>query len=264
MTRQVGILKKQCVVAAQCVFLKEREFAMWICDRDNLKVITGPLKDLLVKAVKLTMGDLEEMLKSDIKKQKNNKKIKLKKLSYMNNAFASLSLHEKISAIHFVADHLFDAEKEAPQLELWMDATVDVLFSRIESHILKFVNDQDNEIKKLTINSYKEYFPKEIMKKERKRMEEEIGDFEDDEECVYEVDAHKIEKEEFWSEIIESLRDVILFDRDFEMFEMLEGLDLKVRDRICGDFGINLDRRLPKELLEEKDIHNKILQVLAM
>jgi hypothetical protein len=48
------------------------------------------------------------------------------------------------------------------------------------------------------------------------------------------------------------------------MFETLEGLDLKVRDKICGDFGINLDRRLPKELLEEKEVHNKILQVLAM
>ena len=255
---QVGILKKQCVVAAQCDFFKkEREFAMWICNKNNLEVITGSLKDLLVKAVKLTMGDLEEMLKSDIKKQKNNKKIKLKKLSYMNDAFASLSLHEKISAIHFVADHLFDAEKEAPELKLWMDATVDVLFSRIESHILEFADDHDNEIKKLTINSYKEYFPKEI-------MEEEIGGFEGDEGCAYEVDAHKIEKEEFWSEIIESLRDVLLFDRDFEMFEMLEGLDLKVRDQICGDFGINLDRRLPKEILEEQDVINKVKLVLAM
>lgn len=229
----------------------------WMCDKDNLEIITGPLKDLLVIAVKLTMGDLEKMLKSAMKKQKNNNKIKFKKLRYINDAFASLSLHEKISAIHFVADNLFDAKKEAPELELWMDATVDVLFSRIESHILEFVDDQDNEIKKLTINSYKQYFPKE-------RMEEEIGGFEYDEDRAYEVDAHKIEKKEFWREIIESLRDVILFDRDFEMFETLEGLDLKVRDKICGDFGINLDRRLPKELLEEKEVHNKILQVLAM
>ena len=37
---QVGILKKQCVVAAQCDFTKEREFAMWICNNGQ-KVIVG-------------------------------------------------------------------------------------------------------------------------------------------------------------------------------------------------------------------------------
>ena len=264
---QVGILKKQCVVAAQCGFTKEREFAMWTCDTENLKVITGPLKDLLVTALKLTMSDLGMLLKSAMEQQKNNKEVKIKKLSYGNDAFTSLSLHEKISAIHFVATHLFDAEKEAPELELWMDATIDVLFSRIESHILVFNTDKDeskfvNEIKKLVIKAYVEHFPKKAMEESNDGLED--GEDYTYEDRVYKINAHKIKGKEFWLEIIESLRDVILFNRDFEMFEMLEGLDLKVRDRICGDFGINLDRRLSKELLEKDDVRDKILEVLSM
>jgi hypothetical protein len=222
---------------------------MWICETDNLKVITGSLKDLLVTALKLTMTDLGILLKSAIKQQKNNKEVKLKKLSFGNDAFESLSLHEKISAIHFVSTHLFDTEKEAPELTLWMDATIDVLFSRIENHISVFNNDKDemkfvNAIKKLVIKAYLEHFPKEAMDETNEGFED--GEDYSYEDRVYKINAYKIKDEIFWREILESLRDVILFDRDFEMFEMLGKL------------------KLPKELLVEEDVRDKILQVLSM
>ena len=221
---------------------------MWKCNNDQ-KVIDRTLKDLLVYSLKLTMSDLGMLLKSAMEQHENNKEIKLKELSYGNDAFASLSLPAKISAIHFVATHLFDAEKEAPGLELWMDATVDVLFSRIESHILVFNNDKDeakfvNEMKKLVIKAYVEHFPEEAMKD----SDNEFGDGEDYtyEDRVYKINAHKIKGKEFGLGIIESLRDVILFDADFEMFEMLGGLEL------------------PKELLKKEDLRDKILEVLSM
>jgi len=228
---------------------------MWICNREQ-EIVTGPLKDLLVQGIKLTMQDLVNP-----KKNKNGK-ITNKKFNYMNKAFAKLSINEKITAVHFVATHLFDDKKEAPELEMWMDATVDVLFSRVEAHISRFDNDEIdfefvNELKKMIVESYKEFFPEEIMEKD-------LGGFKDGEDRIYKENAHEIKDKDFWIETIEDLRDVILFDRDFENCEDIERLDAVEKNHLCETLRINPNSRLPKELLEEGDVIKKVQQVLSL
>lgn len=231
-------------------FYKERCFIMWICNRDQ-EVVTGPLKDLLVQSIKLIMSDLVDP------KQNKNGKITIKKYKYMNKCFAKLSTNEKVTAIHFVATHLFDDKNEAPELEMWMDATVDVLFSKMEDHISKFDHEFVKDLKKMIVESYKEFFPEE-------KMEELFGGFEEGEDRIYKENAHEIKDKEFWIETIEDLRDVILFDRDFENCEDIERLDAVEKNHLCETLRINPNSRLPKELLEEGDVIKKVQQVLSL
>jgi hypothetical protein len=50
----------------------------------------------------------------------------------VNEFFLNFSVFEKIYAMHSVLEYLF-SEKEVKKLDLWMEATIDVFFSMMES-----------------------------------------------------------------------------------------------------------------------------------
>ena len=234
---------------------------MWICDRENLKVITGSLKDLLINAGSLLMYDLfsENMVRNKvnfdaIEKLENN--IDSFYCSY-NELFAKLSFEEQIYAIHFVLSHMFDKKKKAPPLEMWMEAAIDILFNRVLSYILIV----DDEMKRLVVKAYKEYFKKE--KFEEFQDEYDKDDFEV---IIYEKNAHKIkDNDEFWEHAIESLKDVVLFDRDFDLISIIENTNKENKELICNFLRINIEGQyLPAMKIEKKTIVKMINDLLDM
>lgn len=116
----------------------------------------------------------------------------------INEFFLDLSAFEKIYAMHSVLEYLF-SENEVKSLDLWMEATIDVFFSMMESCVsveLDIPKDEDEEYRfrtrKLIKNALKE-------NTEFKRINE------------------KNKNINYWLEKIDLLKNVILGESDFEL-----------------------------------------------
>lgn len=83
-------------------------------------------KDDLNKILKLNDYDPDELVKS-LKRSTCDKKF--------NRYFDKLPNTEKIYAIHFVLDNMFDKEKPAPKLRAWNESAISALFSQISNDV---------------------------------------------------------------------------------------------------------------------------------
>lgn len=185
---------------------------MWNLANEQ-KFIKGSLRELLVESAHLMMHDLGEPM--SMTKLKDSRTFDCR----YNEIFLNLSMYEQVYAIHFVLDHIFDEGREAPELQMWMDAAIDMLFNRVERALKRACKTAKYDIRNLVIDAYKEHYTKKDMMDEYEMSEEVWGV---DDEMPYTEDAHKIRDYEFWHEIVESLRDVVLHDRDFEDVVMFD------------------------------------------
>jgi hypothetical protein len=231
---------------------------MWICNNGQ-KVITGPLKNLLVDAAHFMISD---MVGFDLPQDMRNKKIieeVIRALNHedeiiaeLNPIFERLSSFEKIYATHYVLNHLFNSEVEAPDLSLWMEGTIDVLFNLIISNIKVEIDDEDKideeefkyRIRKLTIEAAKQY---------------------SDEKDIRKKNIEKIKKIDFWIDQIEILKDQILLDDDFNRIPSIENMSKEKRKLVCDFLGINIaGQHLPTMKIENKTIVKMINDILKM
>jgi hypothetical protein len=228
---------------------------MWICN-DFGDVIKGELKVLLTSAGKLLIEDL--LIPNNLTKKgkiKTNFIESLKKGDIRNDDFdcsmnqvsLNMSVFENLYAIHFVLSHLFDDKKETPDLEMWMEATIDLLFEKIKSNIIGILDcyeeHRDKDYINLLIKAYRDEYPKQD--------EDKDDDSDDYYSLVYKEGAEAIEDNEFWIFIIEELKDVILLDRDYEMVDMINNSTNK--EMLCNFLGINIE----SDNLNKKNLSNK-------
>jgi hypothetical protein len=253
-----------CYYCPQCV-LKQREFAMWICDRKNLinepstLLITGPMKTLLLNAAHFMIYD---MVGFDLPQDMRNKKIieeviqtlnqEDEIIAELNPIFENLSPFEKIYATHYVLTNFFNNKIKAPYLSLWMKSTIDVLFNIILSNIKCEIDDEDEidqeefkyRIRKLLIEAAKQYSPEKNIRKKN---------------------IEKTKKVDFWIDQIEILKEEILLDDDVNNISIIENTSKEKRELICDFFGINIEEQyLPTIKIEKKTIVKMINDILKM
>ena len=185
---------------------------MWNLANEQ-KFIKGSLRELLVESAHLMMHDLGEPM--SMTKLKDSRTFDCR----YNEIFLNLSMYEQVYAIHFVLDHIFDEGREAPELRMWMDAAIDMLFNRVERALKRACKKAKYDIRKLVIDAYREHYTREDMMDEYEMSEEVWGA---DDEMPYTKGAHKVRDIQFWLEVVESLRDVVLHDRDFEDVVMFD------------------------------------------
>ena len=220
-------------------------YNMWICN-NNQKVITGPLKTLLINAAHFMIND---MVGFDIPQDMRNKKTieetiqtlneEHEIVAYLNPIFENLSSFEKIYATHYVLTHLFNSKVKAPDLSLWMEGTIDVLFNLIISNIEVEIDDEDGiddekfkyRMRKLIIEAAKQYSnEKDIRKK----------------------NIQKIKNAEFWIFQINILKFLVLSDEfEDDMEDAEAGIELK-------------GEHLPTIKLKKKTIVKMINDILKM
>lgn len=196
-------------------------YNMWICN-NNQKVITGPLKTLLINAAHFMIYDMVDI---SIPQDMRNKKIieetiqtlneEHEIVAYLNPIFENLSSFEKIYATHYVLTHLFNSKVKAPDLSLWMEGTIDVLFNLIISSIEVEIDDEDGiddekfkyRMRKLIVEAAKQYSnEKDIRKK----------------------NIEKIKNADFWVYQIDILRCLVLSDEfEDDMEDAEAGTELK-------------------------------------
>jgi hypothetical protein len=220
-------------------------YNMWICN-NNQKVITGPLKTLLINAAHFMIYDMVDI---SIPQDMRNKKIieetiqtlneEHEIVAYLNPIFENLSSFEKIYATHYVLTHLFNSKVKAPDLSLWMEGTIDVLFNLIISSIEVEIDDEDGiddekfkyRMRKLIVEAAKQYSnEKDIRKK----------------------NIEKIKNADFWVYQIDILRCLVLSDEfEDDMEDAEAGTELK-------------GEHLPTIKLKKKTIVKMINDILKM
>jgi hypothetical protein len=221
-------------------------YNMWICN-NNQKVITGPLKTLLINAAHFMINDMVGFdLPQDMRNKKTIEEIiqtlneEDEIIADLNPIFENLSPFEKIYATHYVLTHLFNSKVKAPALSLWMEGTVDVLFNIIISSIKVEIDDEDEidqekfkyRMRKLVVEAAKQYSSeKDICKK----------------------NIEKIKNADFWIYQIDILRSLILSVDAFEddMEDVEAGTELK-------------GEHLPTIKIEKKTIVKMINDILKM
>ena len=219
---------------------------MWMCSNGQ-KVVTGTLKNLLIDAgcqIVSDMTSLDSPHEFDLRKTECiNEVIETLKEEDVINAplnyvFEKLSPFEKIYSVHYVLSHLFNDKNEAPNLSLWMEATIDVLFEIIKTNVITDIETEDDEDKfetrELIIKSCKEHY-----------SEEEEPD-------IYKKDSEKIKDVSFWENQIDNLKDLVLF---YEFDQKAE--DCERGFKFEGE-------HLPKIKIGKKTIVKMIKDILKM
>ena len=219
---------------------------MWMCSNGQ-KVVTGTLKNLLIDAgcqIVSDMTSLDSPHEFDLRKTECiNEVIETLKEEDVINAplnyvFEKLSPFEKIYSVHYVLSHLFNDKNEAPNLSLWMEATIDVLFEIIKTNVITDIETEDDEDKfetrELIIKSCKEHY-----------SEEEEPD-------IYKKDSEKIKDVSFWKNQIDNLKDLVLF---YEFDQKAE--DCERGFKFEGE-------HLPKIKIGKKTIVKMIKDILKM
>lgn len=227
---------------------------MWMCSNGQ-KVVTGTLKNLLIDAgcqIVSDMTSLDSPHEFDLRKTECiNEVIETLKEEDVINAplnyvFEKLSPFEKIYSVHYVLSHLFNDKNEAPNLSLWMEATIDVLFEIIKTNVITDIETEDDEDKfgndkkytfetrELIINSCKEHFGEE------------------EEPDIYKKDSEKIKDVSFWENQIDNLKDLVLF---YEFDQKAE--DCERGFKFEGE-------HLPKIKIGKKTIVKMIKDILKM
>jgi len=236
-------------------------YNMWICN-NNQKVITGPLKTLLINAAHFMIYDMVDI---SIPQDMRNKKIieeiiqtlneECEITADLNPIFENLSPFEKIYATHYVLTHFFNSKIEAPNLSLWMESTIDVLFNLIESHLTEEIDTEDEDwededqkfkysMRKLVIEAAKQY---------------------SDEKNIHKKNIEKNKQVDFWIDQIEFLKEQILFDDDFNSIPSIENTSKETIELVCSFLGINIEgQHLPTMKLEKKTIVKMINDILKM
>ena len=191
---------------------------MWICNNGQ-KVIVGSLKSLLISAGHLVIYDLlgfekqihEHGYELEINNSNTMQIIQILKedenkiVANLNSVFENLSSFEKIYAIHYVLNHLFDSQTKAPDLSLWMDSTIDALFSVIKAIVI-----EETKNKSKNGCSYFKYI-------NRSRVVEAVKEYFPDDEIIESIDD-----ELYWLDKIDSLLNCILLNDNFNYVQNIE------------------------------------------
>ncbi len=237
------------------ILQKKEYFAMWTCNNGQ-KVITGPLKNLLVDAAHFMIDDmtsLESPQDVDLRKPECiNEIVETLKEDVrinppLNYVFEKLSPFEKIYSMHYVLSHLFNDKNEAPNPSLWMEATIDALFETINTNVIidieteadedRFGNDKEYTFRtrELIVKSCKEHFSDEA------------------DPDIYKKDSKKIKDIVFWSYQIDDLKNLVLFSCEFD------------QNVEYSENGAELEgEHLPKIKIEKKIIAKMIKDILKM
>jgi hypothetical protein len=230
---------------------KIKRFIMWICNSGE-KVISGFLKNLLVGAGHLIIYDLlgfeKQIHEHGYELEINNsntmqiiqtlKQDENKIVATLNPVFENLSSFEKIYAIHYVLNHLFDSQTKAPDPSLWMNSTIDVLFNIIKANVIEEIeNKNDSQFnyfnRSYVVKACKEYFPNDET-------------------------IENIDDELYWEDKIDSLLNCILLNNDFNNVQIIEKIKtIKGSVEIEGQY-------LPTMKVEKKTIVKMIKDILEM
>ena len=229
---------------------------MWIIHGEE-KIVSEPLAELLREAAFIMMQDIckQPDLLDDQEYLED-----LTFLSFQcqhNELFANLTLPQQVYAIHFVLGHMLDKESEAPRIEMWMEAAIGMLLNRVEQRVLKSCKSSRYDIRKLVIDAFRHHNPREDM------MEAHGEIWDESCELAYARGAHRSKDRDFWSGIVEELREVLLEDRDFECLSIFDGMEAERADLIRKMLGFSKETQPPSDTLILQDLPRMIRDLMS-
>ena len=230
---------------------------MWTCN-NNKKVITGSLKTLLVEAgcqIVYDMTSLDSTKDFDLRKPKCINKVIQTLLDEddeivagLNHVFDKLSPFEKIYAVHYVLSHLFNDKCEAPDVSMWMEATIDAFFELIKINVTVELDEEEIDEERFIKKTENAFYTRELIVKSFKENYNK-----EDEPRIYKKDSKKIKDLNFWICQIDNLKDIVLSLDNFE-----ENLDYSEK-------GFEFEgENLPKMKIEKKTIVKMIKDILKI